>query len=110
MLQKRAQRLRVLEAKPRRLYLPQLYVKSTARVLFTRAGVQGLEPRYSGPKPDVLPLDDTPMCIGHEKHGLFVANTIAYMFMFFSSLLSCVPMPYFSYSSLYTEGLRCLLE
>lgn len=25
------------------------------------AGVQGLEPRYSGPKPDVLPLDDTPI-------------------------------------------------
>lgn len=25
------------------------------------AGVQGLEPQYSGPKPDVLPLDDTPM-------------------------------------------------
>ena len=27
---------------------------------FAFAGVQGLEPRYSGPKPDVLPLDDTP--------------------------------------------------
>ena len=28
--------------------------------LLYKAGVQGLEPRYSGPKPDVLPLDDTP--------------------------------------------------
>ncbi len=26
-----------------------------------RAGVQGLEPRYPGPKPGVLPLDDTPV-------------------------------------------------
>lgn len=25
------------------------------------AGGQGLEPRYSGPKPDVLPLDDPPI-------------------------------------------------
>ncbi len=24
----------------------------------SRAAGQGLEPRYSGPKPDVLPLDD----------------------------------------------------
>lgn len=29
--------------------------------LFLFAGVHGLEPRYSGPKPDVLPLDDTPI-------------------------------------------------
>ena len=25
------------------------------------AGGQGFEPQYSGPKPDVLPLDDPPM-------------------------------------------------
>ncbi len=25
------------------------------------AGIQGFEPRYSGPKPDVLPLDDIPI-------------------------------------------------
>lgn len=25
------------------------------------AGVKGLEPLLSGPKPDVLPLDDTPV-------------------------------------------------
>ncbi len=30
-------------------------------MVFAFAGVQGLEPRYSGPKPDVLPLDDTPI-------------------------------------------------
>ncbi len=29
------------------------------------AGGQGLEPRFSGPKPDVLPLDDPPK--GHER-------------------------------------------
>ncbi len=27
------------------------------------AGGLGLEPRYSGPKPDVLPLDDPPMTL-----------------------------------------------
>lgn len=31
----------------------------TVRLMLT-AGGQGLEPRYSGPKPDVLPLDDPP--------------------------------------------------
>ena len=25
------------------------------------AGEQGLEPRFSGPEPDVLPLDDSPL-------------------------------------------------
>ena len=28
------------------------------------AGVQGFEPQLTGPKPAVLPLDDTPMCFG----------------------------------------------
>ncbi len=28
------------------------------------AGGQGLEPRFLGPKPSVLPLDDPPLCTG----------------------------------------------
>ena len=30
-------------------------------LLFYVAGVQGFEPRLGGPKPPVLPLDDTPI-------------------------------------------------
>jgi hypothetical protein len=53
---------RVLDGKSPRLSLPQIYEKhSSYELCFSRAGVQGLEPRYSGPKPDVLPLDDTPI-------------------------------------------------
>ncbi len=32
---------------------------------------QGLEPRYSGPKPDVLPLDDPAMCELYKKKAYF---------------------------------------
>lgn len=50
---------------------------------FSRAGVQGLEPRYSGPKPDVLPLDDTPIfyafsyaAIAYHTYNIFSALSI----------------------------------
>lgn len=39
-----------------------------------KAGEQGLEPRYSGPKPDVLPLDDSPIfcCSQYQPRDLSV--------------------------------------
>ena len=49
---------------PHCAYLQLVTEKTTfkSKVVFSeQAGVQGFEPRYSGPKPDVLPLDDTPI-------------------------------------------------
>ncbi len=43
--------------------LRHLLRKNTIPGVFLRAGGLGLEPRYSGPKPDVLPLDDPPMTL-----------------------------------------------
>ena len=35
------------------------------------AGVQGFEPRYYGPEPHVLPLDDTPAWVAEYNYCLF---------------------------------------
>jgi hypothetical protein len=36
--------------------------------------MQGLEPQYSGPKPDVLPLDDIPNYYSVKGHLLRALN------------------------------------
>ena len=40
------------------------------------AGGLGLEPRYSGPKPDVLPLDDPPMTPMIHEGALIVSKNV----------------------------------
>lgn len=37
-------------------------------------GVRGFEPPFSGPKPDVLPLDDTPIFGKSTGHQVFAKN------------------------------------
>src|SRR3990167_667058 len=64
--------------------------------MFIFTGEQGLEPRYSGPKPDVLPLDDPPnyrtplkitgyrpvikglllLCLEHQEQRKFFARPV----------------------------------
>ena len=59
----RRQPFRTPDAECPTLCFPQLITeKAPHGSFFLKAGEQGLEPRYSGPKPDVLPLDDSPMC------------------------------------------------
>jgi hypothetical protein len=54
------------------------FIKMVEKPSFSFAGVQGLGPQFFGPKPNVLPLDDTPI---HLSIPFIIPNVHPFIFL-----------------------------